>query len=212
MDSKVRQSALSAENVREHGAEGTEPLRLAGRTMTLGTMLPANFSKSDSKDTLNGRDRCVLPVVKRAQPIHRRHARGSCGAVLDLDDERSLGVRNWVLAPLDNGKNIATRQVADLREVSGRTRGHGAGRARPRSCDPRRRGRRSRRQSPTRIRDSGRPVSLRSPALLGSLASRSIAVNTRRLTCPSSRSRSFSARRSNSTDHGSAVTPGRVCA
>ena len=68
------------------------------------------------------------------------------------------------------------------------------------------------RQSPTRNRDSARPVSWRREAPRGSLARRSIAVNTRCLTCGSSRSRSLSARRSNSTDHGSDVRDIRACA
>ena len=57
------------------------------------------------------------------------------------------------------------------------------------------------RQSPTRSRDSGRPLSLRRSAFRGSLARRSMANSTRCLTCGSRRSRwSLSARRSNSTD------------
>ncbi len=63
-----------------------------------------------------------------------------------------------------------------------------------------------------RRRDSARPFSLRTSALRGSSASRPIALSTRCLTCGSSRSRSLSARRSNSTAHGSAVTNRRACA
>ena len=59
---------------------------------------------------------------------------------------------------------------------------------------------------------SARPFSLRRSALRGSSASRPIALSTRCLTCGSSRSTSLSARRSNSTAHGSAVTNRRACA